>query len=210
MIDEILPGTKTKLRVIKTIYRNPGINITGLVEKSGSSPNTAIKYVNSLVERGVIRETKRGGSGKPHIRELNPNFSSEPGKMIFSLLEVERRWRFLEKYRELAPVSSQMGKLFENTGVKFCLIYGSFARFSSDEGSDLDLLIVGDVGDEMKKNLSEIFVTIKREYSMQIEDFRAFLRKSGEPLHRNILENHVIVWGEFDFVRALSRISTNP
>ncbi len=87
--------------------------------------------------------------------------------------------------------------------IKFCLVYGSFARFVADNESDLDLWLVGEINVETKNRIREIFSTLDREYNMTIETERQFLKKINDPIHQNIIKNHVIIYGEKEFLRIL-------
>jgi len=208
MIEKIMPGTKVKMRVLNAIYQNPGINITKLIKKVRASPNFVIKYVNNLVGYNITKERRLGGKKKTHYRELRADFSSELSRSIFASVEIDKRQAFIKKYKELKPFVEQLRELFDEN-IKFALIYGSFARFSAEKASDVDLLIVGKVSSELKKRLSEVFVTLDREISIKIENYRDFLKKAREPLHQTMLREHVIIYGETRFIESLERLTTN-
>ena len=209
MIEKILPSTESKFRILKNVYMNPGINVTELIRKSRVSPNLAVNYVNTLVHFGDLRERVVGKGKKPHVRELEPNLRSVLGRITFVLVELEKKYEFAEKYKEFGPIFAQAEDLFEGSGAEFCLIYGSFARFSAESESDVDVMVVGKLRKGERRELSEIFVTLGREYSIQVEGVRSFLRNSGDPFHRSILRDHVLVWNETRFVEMLSRIQNS-
>ena len=139
---------------------------------------------------------------------LRANLSSELSRSIFASIEIDKRQVFIKKYKKLKPFVSQLRELFDKS-ITFALIYGSFARFAAEKSSDIDLLIVGKVSSELKKRLSEVFVTLDREISIKVEDYRTFLRKIKEPLHQTILREHVIIYGETRFIESLERLTTN-
>ncbi len=212
MIEKIFPGTKTKLRILKTIYENPGVNITQLIKKARSSPNMTVGYVNALTEFGVVKERVVGKGRKAHVRELEANLTSGLGKLLFAAVEVEKRYEFLGRYREFRPVFAQLDDFFSGSDVRFCLIHGSFARFSATTDSDVDILIVGRLKRREKSRISEILVTLGREYSVGIESPETFIKNAYNPFHQTILKDHVIVWNELEFVKTLSssRGSSTP
>ena len=203
MIEKILPNTETKFRILRTIYQNPEINLTELIKKSRTSPNIVLKYANNLVKFNIIKEQRFGGKKKTHIRNFKISLSSNLAILIFSLVETEKRFIFLNKYKELKPYVSQLEDLFDDT-TNFYLIYGSFARSAADKESDLDMWIVGNINNVMKKRILEIFSTFKREYSIKIETLEQFLKNIGNPIHQNILREHIVIYNESNFLKTIS------
>lgn len=202
MIEKILPSGKAKLKIINVIYENPGTNITELIEKVKTSPNLVVSYVNHLVDFNVVAERRIGGKKKTHIRVLEPKFDSELAILIFGLIETDKKLRFYRKYRKLKPILEQVVDLF-NKDVKFALIYGSFARFSATEESDLDILVVGEMGRDMKKRMIETLVTVDREVSLKTETLPQFLKNMRKPLYQSIIKEHVILYGQYSFLKEV-------
>lgn len=200
MIQEILPNSDTKLRILKIIYKNPGINFSTIVKKSRTSPNIVLKYVNELVKNNVLKEKRLGGTKKTHIRLFQPNLS-ELGINIFSYVEISEKEKFFNKYTRLKPIMNQLEELIQSSKIKFCLVYGSFARFAADKESDLDLWIVGKIDEKTKNRMREIFSTLNREYNLTIETANQFLKKITDPIHQNMINDHIIIYGEREFLK---------
>lgn len=205
MIEEITPGTKTKIRIVKTIYENPGINLTSLIRRVKASPNSVLEYVNKLSKYGIIKEIRLGGKKRIHIRSLLPNLSSEIAKLIFSIIEEEKKLRFFEKYKTLRPLIEQLYDLF-GENIRFALIYGSYARFAATKESDLDILIVGKLDNVTKNRIDEIFITSEVEPSVKTDTLEKFIENKEKPLYQNILMEHVIIFGSYEFVSVLEKI----
>jgi len=202
MIEEILPKNPAKLGILEVIMSNPGINITGIIKKTSTSPNLVIKYINTLVDANVLREERKGGKKKTHIRFLYPNLD-QMGIKVFSLVEVEKRIKFLKKYPEFKPIFNQMIELFQDKNVDFALIFGSFARFVAEKDSDLDMLIINK-NKNFENELSDILITLNREYSVKVEtknEFKEYLKKKS--LHQDILKNHVLIYGENTYLEIV-------
>ncbi len=205
MIESILPSTKSKIRVLKTIYENPRINITRLINKTKTSPTRTTKYIDVLTRYDVIEEKRSYGKNKSYMRLLKPNLSSNIGKMIFTFIEMDKKYNFLEKYKELKPIINQLAELFEDTDI-FCLIHGSFVRFSADEDSDIDIFMVGKINKEKRERISEIMVSLERTYSIQVESKDEFIKNIDDPFHQPVLEDHVVIFNENRFIDCLSKI----
>lgn len=200
---EIIPGTRAKMRIATAIYENPGIHLTALIRKVKASPNTVLDYVNKLSSMHVVKQAALEGRKKIHIRNLFPDLSSERSVIIFSLVEEEKKSRFLEKYRHLGPYVGQLCDLLGKKA-EFALIYGSYARLAADETSDIDLLVVGNLTFKDRERIREIFATSDADVSMKIETLRQFQKNREKPLYQNIMKEHVVVFGSFNFVRQLS------
>ena len=205
MIEKILPNTQTKLRILRVLYENPEINLTKLIKKAKTSPNIVSKYINNLTKFGVLKEKRFGSKKKTHIRNLKLNLLSDLCVLMISFVEIEKRLIFLRKYKEIRPFVNQLVELF-NEEISFGLIYGSFARLSADKESDLDVWIVGNLTKEMKKRISEVFSTLTREYSIKIETLDQFSKNINKPIHQNVLQEHVIIYNEKNFLKTLSRV----
>ena|SRR3989344_4889900 len=202
MIEKIIPGTGTKLRILKIIYEDRCINLSNLIKKAKTSPNLVLSYVNNLRDFNVITEQKSGGKIKVHIRNLMPNFKSEESKIIYSLIELDKKEIFLKKFKNLKVIFEQLVELFDEN-IKFAVVYGSYARLSATKESDLDLLIAGKLDDEKRKRLKEAFITLDIEPSIKIETLKQFKNNLNKPLYKNIINEHVILYGEYNFINML-------
>jgi len=192
MIEKIIPGTKTKLNILRNIYENPGINITELIKKSNCSPNLVLEYVNLLEDYNILNSSKLIGK-KRLVREIFFNFKLELTLLFLSLVEIDKRNELFVKYNKLKILSKQLDYI-----KGFALVYGSYARMSSDKESDIDLIIVGDKID--KDKIREILITFP-EVSLKVETKKQFLDNLEKPLYKNILREGVVLFGEMDFLK---------
>ena len=179
MIESIIPGNKTRLNIIKNIYENPRINLTNLIKKVKASPNLVLEYINNLSSYSVIKEEKIGGKKKIHIRNLRANFDNEISQIIYSLAEIDKKFLFFKKYKQLKPYFMQLEDILKNNN-RFALVYGSYARFASTKDSDLDLLIAGKLEKDEIKRIQEIFITLENELSLKIEEKPVNIRLISE------------------------------
>ena len=174
-----------------------------MIKKVKASPNLVLKYVNKLSFYKIIKEEKSGGEKKVHVRNLRANFDNETARMMYSLVEADKRFLFLEKYKKLKSYFLELGDIVK-TG--FILVYGSYARFAGGKDSDLDILIVGKLEKEKIKMMREIFITLESELSLKVETVKHFLKNKDKPLYQNILKEHVVVYGVLDFMKILERM----
>lgn len=203
MLNDALPKSDARMRILRHIYENPGISISGLIRKSKASPSVVMGYVNSLVDAGAAREKRIGGRKKTHIRQLYPDFSSDIGLIVFSIVEMEKRDSLLGKYGFLRPVRDDIRRLLEGTG-SFCLLYGSYARLAAEKSSDVDILVVGNIPKHLSSMIREAFVTVDAELSLKLETKKKFLARIKDHFHQNVLRDHAVLSGEREFLMLLA------
>ena len=189
----------SQVNVVEEIVRNPGINVREIISKTRLSPNFVLKYVNNLIDRGVLREEKFEKK-RVYLRRFYFNFKSLVGINLIRLIKDEQRENFFQKYKHLRNVFEQLEKI---KGVELVLVYGSYARFAEDKGSDIDVLIVGNVRD--KDKFREIFVSLEKDVSLKIETIKSFENRLKDALHQQILKEGVVICGGDLFVEFLEK-----
>ncbi len=205
MIEELLPGNRTKMRILKSIYESDGINITALIHKVKASPNLILHYANTLIDYDVLKENKLSGPKKVHMRILKPNLSSEIGRAIFYFIESEKRAILLQKYNALKPYFGQLEELCAGQNI-IILLYGSHARLAATTESDLDLLFIGKTDKATLRRIKEIFITLEVEPSFKVETAAGFLKQKHKPLYHNVLREHVVICGGWQFMKMLQKV----
>ena len=205
MIEEIIPGNKTRLKIIKSIYENPRVNLTGLIKKVKASPNLVLEYVNKLSSYQIIKEERTKGEKKIHVRNLIADFDNDISKIIYSIIEINKRLEFLRKYKNLKPIFEQLTK--ESKNIDFIIIYGSYARLAAEKDSDLDVIIIGKLNDNEINWIREIFITLEGELSLKIETINDFLKNKNKPLYQNILKEHIIMNGVEKFMNIMNKVN---
>ena len=194
MIEKIIPGTRNKLKILREIYQSNGINLTSLIKKVNSSPNSVSDYVNKLEGIGVLISTKLLDKKAP-VRNLRINYSSNLTMLFLSLIEFDRRESLFAKYKILKQLSEQLSFIDG-----FALIYGSYARLSSDKESDIDFIVVSDKVD--KNKIKEILITFP-EVSLKVETKKQFLQNLDKPLYQNILKEGIVLINEGDYLESI-------
>jgi len=106
------------------------------------------KEEKNLTSLGIVNEDKRGRVTLVSVNKKLPYFSELKG--------------LIAKTAGLAELTRSA--LSELKGVKYALVYGSFARGEESESSDVDILIVGNVDEEqILKAISRIEERAGRE-----------------------------------------------
>jgi len=189
----------SQVKIIDVIFKNPEINLRGIIEKTRLSPNYVSEYVNSLVEKNILIE-KRFEKKKVYLRTFMLNLNESLTKNIFALVYEAKKEAFFEKYPKIEPVLKQMCKI---EGIDFLVIYGSYARLAADKESDLDLMIVGKIKNTSK--IREILVSLEIEPSIKIESLASFKERINDEIHKQIIKDGIIISGADKFLRVISK-----
>jgi len=201
----IFPIPKSKYKVLKEIYENPGIKVSDLMKKAKVSQPILYQYLEKLKNANIIKEEMIGE--KPQIRSIYPELKSENGKLIFSLIEAQKREEFFSKYKNLkGPFLHLIRNLPKN--VVCVLIFGSYARFSASRESDLDLLFItsNEKKGKIEKVIEEAFVTFGKVSARSIS-VKEFLKgRKIDSMLKQIVKEHVCVFNTYKFIELLSKV----
>lgn len=189
----------SQIKIIEEVFKNPGINLRGLIEKTKLSPNYVSEYVNFLVGKNILKEEKFEKK-RVYLRRFYLNFNSNLAKNLFQLVKEEEKEIFFKKYPKLKPILEQIAK--EIKGIEFLLIYGSYARLSAEKDSDIDILITGKI--KNKEKIREILVSLSMEVNIKIETLTIFKKRINEALHQQILKENILIYDSGSFIKLVS------
>jgi len=190
---------KSQRKIIETIFENPGINLRGIIDLTKLSPNYVLKFINSLVQRGVLNEERLEKGKRVYLRRFFLNFKSNMTRNIFMIVKEEIKEEFLKKYPRLRPIFKQM--IEEIKRLDFIIVYGSYARLSARKDSDIDILLVGNIKD--KDKIREILVSLEIETSIKIETLDNFKKRINDALHSQIIREGVLIHDEGKFIETI-------
>lgn len=198
----IFPITKSRYKVLRKIYEKPGINISELVKETRTAPNIIYKHINDLKNSEVIKEVE---IGKNRMKKIYPNLKSENGKLVFSLIEMQKKEEFFVRYKNLkGPFAQLLQNLPSN--VVCILVFGSYARFSAEKESDLDLLFIttNKEVERIERILEESFVTFGK-VSARVATIDEFAKsKDTDSLLKQIVKEHICVFNAWRFLELIS------
>ena len=188
----------SQIKIIEEIFKNPGINLTGLIEKTRLSPNYVSDYANLLSSKNIIRE-ERLEKKRVYLRRFYLNFNSNLAKNLFMLAKDERKDMLFKKYPQLRQALEHVCS--EIREMDFLLVYGSYARLAAEKESDLDILMVGDI--KNKGKIREMLVSLDLEVSIKIETLGDFKKRMNDALHRQIIKENILICDSGKFMGAL-------
>ena len=184
-------------KIINIIFKNPGINLRGIIEATKLSPNYVLEYVNYLTNKKILKEERLDRKGRVYLRRFFLDFHSELTKSLYLLVKEEEKEEFFSKYKSLRPIFEQI--IEEVKEIDFLIVYGSYARLSAEKNSDIDILIVGKF--KNKDRIKELLVNFDAEPSIKVESLEDFKKM----LHKNIMREGIVIYDSGKFINMISK-----
>ena len=152
---------------------------------------TVSNVLSKMEKENILRSRTEGRNKIYRLNLMNPGIMH-----VLAMTEEERTLRFRtdtvlkELIHELIKSNSPM-----------VVVFGSYADGTNKKGSDIDILVLSPFQADLSK--IEMFYKIKtsiKEYTE--EEFREAL-KSGDFLIKEVLRNHVVLYGVDLFVKMV-------
>jgi predicted nucleotidyltransferase len=158
-----------------------------LAKKLKMNQKTISNLLNKLEKLHVLKFSTEGKNKYYFLNVSYPHI-----KEIIKLIEISKRIKLTEKYKKFIDLFAKL-ELRVN-GI--LLIFGSYAKFSADERSDLDLLIIGK---------SKEFGDLEKLYGIKINAVQIDKRNfnKNEILIKEVIKNHVILKGMEEFIELI-------
>jgi len=154
---------------------------------------TRVTLLSELVmnseKRFYMRELSRGLNipyGMLHREVKNLvmlGILSEEKKGKVTLLSVNKELPYYTELKGLIMKTAGLGDLMKNAlsklkGIRYALVYGSFASGEEAERSDIDLLLVGDISEEdILKAVSQVEKDVAREVNYILWSEKEFSKR---------------------------------
>ena len=155
-----------------------------IAKKLEMNQKTVSNLLNEFEKEHVLKFTQEGKNKYYYLNQFYPYI-----KEVIQLMEIQKKINFLEKYKKLKELFL---KLEERTN-GILIIFGSYANFSANEKSDLDIFVVGKIKDV--EDLEEL-------YNIKINIIKISEDKfdKNEYIIKEIIKNHIILKGAEKFI----------
>lgn len=132
-VSELLFPAQNRRKALSLLLLHPErrLHIREISRLTGSPAGTMVKELDRLHHAGLLLKERVGNQVR---------FAANPDSPVFNDLAA-----LLKKTVGLADVLADALSPLK-PGIRFAFVFGSIARGSEHEGSDLDVVIVGDVG----------------------------------------------------------------
>lgn len=175
------------LKALKFFLKNPytEVYLRELAKKLALSPYATKKYVDLLVEQGLIKEERK--ANLRYFKANTNNLFFKHLKISFSI-NIILQSGLVEFLTEQIPNASSI------------VLFGSMAKGEDDEESDADILVIGK---EKNLDLSKMEEKIGKEINLHIFSWSKWNKKSrqDEPFYYEIVGYGIVLHGEMPLVK---------
>jgi predicted nucleotidyltransferase len=143
------------------------------------SPRTAQLVLEDLENRGIV-ESKTRGKIKSYKLKIN-----ELSKRYLAFVEQYKTISFMEKNLLVKEAIEKISPFIEGIGI----IFGSYAKSTSNKESDLDIFIAGEY---QKEEIKKVSRNLGIEISVKCYPLKTFDKNlTQDILIKEVLKNHI-------------------
>ena len=167
----------------------------GVLLKIG--PQTAQLNLEALEKLGILESATKGKIKNYKLR------SNSIVKEYIKFTEIFKNIRFLEKDDRIKEIIFKISPNIEGIG----LVFGSYAKGTQKEDSDLDVFVIGPYNQKEIEKISELY-----NIKISVKNYtNALFRKEikNDFLIKEILNNHIVFKGVEDFIEIIYGQQTN-
>jgi predicted nucleotidyltransferase len=204
MIEELLPLTENKLKILKFIYENEDTYLLNIARGLKLHPFSLKRTIDNLLKKKILISEN---IGKTKVIRLNKTFNNYK-ELVYEI----------EKYKQKTS-NKILKNLIKNIQIFFsedeeilsCCLFGSYVRKAETKESDIDILfIVKNKKGEILKKCSEWSIMLHKEISPIIvkeEEFQRII-KLKDPAYASLTKKsqRIIVLGIPYFLKTTKTI----
>jgi predicted nucleotidyltransferase len=160
-----------------------------LVGKVPLSQKSIAIVLKELEKNGLLKSEKKGNIKFFCLNLLNPEVRD-----ILTITEIDKKIKFLRKHRKIANVFNKDNRIVG--------IFGSYANGTQTKDSDIDIFIIGKKIKNDYYKEGKIF-DLKISIKYFTENVFKKLAKDKNPLIKEIIENHILIFGIEGFISIM-------
>ena len=169
-------------KIFAYYFTNPEVShyVRELARILKTDPTNLSRELAALEKQGIFVSRLEGKQRHYRLNKINPLF-----KELKSIV--------LKTYGAAGSLKVLLNKL---NGVDLAILYGSFAAGEEDQASDIDILIVGDIGPEqISEAIGELEDKLQREINVKTYSPDEFLKnkRKGDPFLKSVFASKYIV-----------------
>lgn len=189
---EKLFTSRSRVKIIELLLFSEPLHLREVARRTKVTPPQVRKELENLEKLGLVKKTRKGN---------------------LILFEMNRESPIHEEIKRIFLKTKSLGSILQDNiknigNVQFAIVYGSIAAGDEREGSDIDLLVIGDDVDESEllSVLKKVEYTLSREVSYILWTRKEFLKNCGKKHHLlvDVIKNPIIeVVGDLNEFRRL-------
>jgi predicted nucleotidyltransferase len=180
LMDLLFAGARQKVLAVLLLQPSEGFHLRELARLTASHAGTLGRELDKLTEAGLLLRSEQGNLVRYQANRNCPLFD-------------ELSAMFRKTHGAAALLRDALEPLADR--IRFALIFGSVAKGAQSSRSDIDVLVVGEVGfSELIQSLFPAQQTLQREINPVLysaEEYRARARRC-ETLVREVVNNPVV------------------
>lgn len=169
-----------------------------IAKKTNNSTSSISRQLKILRDNKIINEKRLG---KELLYSLN--FQNNTALKFCELTETQKLEKFYKKYYEIKIILKDFLTQIRNEHLANATVFGSVAKEEFGKQSDIDILIITD----KKQDYAPVIRKIYAEYGMDLSIVnlvkKDLLEKKHEPLIKQIIKNHLIIFGYEYLIREV-------
>lgn len=193
---------KLELKIIDLLSRNPekGFTINGIAKELQQFYSFVNRVVSRLAKEGVITINR---IGKAH--QCSSNLDNEKTRALIVLAELEKKDELYVANKKLKLILedfiSSIKELKSN--LLSIVLFGSYAKGTAAEKSDIDLLILVKKRFPVEKITREIYAKYGVEISPVLLTEKEFKEQKNKEIIKEIIKNHCVLLGAENFTKLV-------
>jgi predicted nucleotidyltransferase len=193
LMDVLFGSTRQRVLAVLLLEPDAAFHLRELARLTGSHAGTLTRELDKLTGAGLLLRSEQGNQVRYQADRQCPLF-------------VELAAMFRKTHGVVPLLRDALAPLTGRIGV--ALVFGSFARGTQTAGSDVDVLVVGQIGfAELVHALYPVQQTLQREINPVVYSPAEFAARAqaGEAFVRGLLEStNVFVMGDKDDLAELA------
>lgn len=198
----ILPINKSRYKLLKLVYSTQGVKVSRMLRQLGISQKIGYEHLDELIKTHVISEDRIGA-----VRILKPELKSEAGQLIYSLIEKESYFDFLNIYPEFKNGVTIIKQNAGTLGINCVIVFGSFVN-QREENAKINVLVISDNTnkDKIVAFLKHAFSDVKNAVIARIMNTETFVKfkTAKQDVYEKLFSEHVIVHNPEQFINLIA------
>lgn len=192
LMDLLFGGTRQRVLAVLLLQPKSSFHLRELARLTGSHAGTLGRELDKLTESGLLLRVEQGNQ---------VHYQANTGCRLFDDLAA----MFRKTHGAVPALREALEPLIDLIEVAW--VFGSIAQGTETDRSDIDLLVLGDVGfTELVKAIHPVEASLRREINPVLYSTAEFARrmKAGEAFARDLLEKpKLFVMGSRDDIAKL-------